>query len=154
ALRGGGVEDIAEPGRWPARLGLRNIHKEGLPRSGKARKRGEEGDEAKADEGAAAGVRIAHHGSSTARRRSKLRRDLLQSREGARKFTDPGTFFAATALAPQRSMLDNGPMSVWSRIVELAARAFDPEAEPPVLGQECAPLPNDVGFTAAVIGLA
>lgn len=45
-------------------------------------------------------------------------------------------------------------MSVWSRIVELAARAFDPEADPPALSEECAPQPNDVGFTAAVIGLA
>jgi len=45
-------------------------------------------------------------------------------------------------------------MSVWSRIVELANRAFDPEAEPPQFGEECAPQPNDVGFTAAVIGLA
>ncbi len=45
-------------------------------------------------------------------------------------------------------------MSVWSRIVELAARAFDPEADPPAPNQECAPQPNDVGFTAAVIGLA
>lgn len=45
-------------------------------------------------------------------------------------------------------------MSVWSRIVELAAKAFDPEAEPPVFSEECAPAPNDVGFTAAVIGLA
>jgi DnaJ like chaperone protein len=45
-------------------------------------------------------------------------------------------------------------MSVWSRIVELAARAFDPEADPPDFGEECAPRPNDVGFTAAVIGLA
>ncbi len=45
-------------------------------------------------------------------------------------------------------------MSVWSRIVELAARAFDPEADPPGPDQECAPQPNDVGFTAAVIGLA
>ncbi|MEZ5994839.1 MAG: DnaJ family molecular chaperone [Hyphomonadaceae bacterium] len=45
-------------------------------------------------------------------------------------------------------------MSVWSRILELASRAFDPEAEPPQFGEECAPLPNDVGFTAAVIGLA
>ncbi|MEJ0060055.1 MAG: molecular chaperone DjiA [Terricaulis sp.] len=45
-------------------------------------------------------------------------------------------------------------MSVWSRIVELAARAFDPEADPPALNQECAPQPNDIGFTAAVIGLA
>lgn len=45
-------------------------------------------------------------------------------------------------------------MSVWSRIVELAARAFDPEADPPELSEECAPQPNDVGFTAAVVGLA
>jgi DnaJ like chaperone protein len=45
-------------------------------------------------------------------------------------------------------------MSVWSRIVDLAARAFDPEADPPEPFQECAPQPNDVGFTAAVIGLA
>lgn len=45
-------------------------------------------------------------------------------------------------------------MSVWSRIIDLANRAFEPEAEPPQLDQECAPAPNDVGFTAAVIGLA
>lgn len=45
-------------------------------------------------------------------------------------------------------------MSVWSRIVELANRAFEPEAEPPAPFEECAPQPNDVGFTAAVIGLA
>ena len=45
-------------------------------------------------------------------------------------------------------------MSVWSNIVEMAARAFDPEADPPAQNQECAPQPNDVGFTAAVIGLA
>jgi DnaJ like chaperone protein len=45
-------------------------------------------------------------------------------------------------------------MSVWSSIVNLAARAFDPEAQPPEFGEECAPLANDVGFTAAVIGLA
>ncbi len=45
-------------------------------------------------------------------------------------------------------------MSVWSNIVELAARAFDPEADPPSPNQLCAPQPNDVGFTAAVIGLA
>ena len=49
---------------------------------------------------------------------------------------------------------DNEGMSVWSRIVELAARAFDPEASPPEFNEECAPRPNDVGFTAAVIGLA
>lgn len=45
-------------------------------------------------------------------------------------------------------------MSVWSRILDLAARAFDPEADPPGPFEECAPQPNDVGFTAAVIGLA
>jgi DnaJ like chaperone protein len=45
-------------------------------------------------------------------------------------------------------------MSVWSRIVDMAQRAFDPEAEPPEFSEECAPRPNDVGFTAAVIGLA
>jgi DnaJ like chaperone protein len=45
-------------------------------------------------------------------------------------------------------------MSVWSRIVEMAGRAFDPEADPPAPFEECAPQPNDVGFTAAVIGLA
>ncbi len=45
-------------------------------------------------------------------------------------------------------------MSVWSSIVEKAARAFDPEADPPAPYEECAPQPNDVGFTAAVIGLA
>jgi len=57
-------------------------------------------------------------------------------------------------VAPQRSIGDNGGMSVWSRIVEMAARAFDPEADPPDFAEECAPRPNDVGFTAAVIGLA
>jgi len=36
----------------------------------------------------------------------------------------------------------------------MAARAFDPEADPPEFAEECAPRPNDVGFTAAVIGLA
>lgn len=45
-------------------------------------------------------------------------------------------------------------MSVWSSIVEMAARAFDPEAEAPSFAEECAPQPNDIGFTAAVIGLA
>jgi DnaJ like chaperone protein len=45
-------------------------------------------------------------------------------------------------------------MSVWSKIVEAAARAFDPEAEPPAEYEVCAPDPNDVGFTAAVVGLA
>jgi DnaJ like chaperone protein len=59
-----------------------------------------------------------------------------------------------TGLALLHSIGDNGGMSVWSRIVELAARAFDPEADPPEFNEECAPRPNDVGFTAAVIGLA
>ncbi|MBU6371297.1 MAG: TerB family tellurite resistance protein [Alphaproteobacteria bacterium] len=45
-------------------------------------------------------------------------------------------------------------MSVWSKIVEAAARAFEPEAEPLAPMGECAPDPGDVGFTAAVIGLA
>lgn len=45
-------------------------------------------------------------------------------------------------------------MSIWSRIAAAAARAFDPEADPPGEGADCAPDPDDVGFTAAVIGLA
>jgi len=45
-------------------------------------------------------------------------------------------------------------MSVWSKIVERAARAFEPEAEPLAPFGECAPDPGDVGFIAAVIGLA
>ncbi|MBL8549485.1 MAG: molecular chaperone DjiA [Hyphomonadaceae bacterium] len=45
-------------------------------------------------------------------------------------------------------------MSVWSKILEAAQRAFDPEADAPDLTQECAPQAGDVGFTAAVIGLA
>lgn len=57
-------------------------------------------------------------------------------------------------LARRARIGENEIMSVWTRIVELAARAFDPEAEPPQFGEECAPQPNDVGFTAAVIGLA
>jgi DnaJ like chaperone protein len=43
-------------------------------------------------------------------------------------------------------------MSVWSRIVALAGGAF--EADEPGPFEECAPRANDVGFTAAVIGLA
>ena len=50
--------------------------------------------------------------------------------------------------------LKKDSMSVWSRITDLAQRAFDPEADPPEFNEECAPRPNDVGFTAAVIGLA
>ncbi|HVZ98824.1 MAG TPA: molecular chaperone DjiA [Caulobacterales bacterium] len=57
-------------------------------------------------------------------------------------------------MALQRSIGHYGRMSVWSSIVDLAARAFDPEADPPALSEQCAPQPNDVGFTAAVIGLA
>jgi DnaJ like chaperone protein len=57
-------------------------------------------------------------------------------------------------VAPRCRIGDNAPMSVWSNIVEMAARAFDPEADPPEFNEECAPRPNDVGFTAAVIGLA
>lgn len=57
-------------------------------------------------------------------------------------------------MALARRIGDDAAMSVWSRIVELAARAFDPEADPPEFNEECAPRPNDVGFTAAVIGLA
>ena len=38
--------------------------------------------------------------------------------------------------------------------MEAAARAFEPEAEPLAPFGECAPDPGDVGFTAAVIGLA
>ncbi len=45
-------------------------------------------------------------------------------------------------------------MSVWSELLALAARAFDVEADPPAPHEECAPAPGDVGFTAAVIGLA
>jgi DnaJ like chaperone protein len=45
-------------------------------------------------------------------------------------------------------------MSVWSDLLKLAARAFEPEAEAPSAGEACAPAPGDVGFTAAVIGLA
>lgn len=45
-------------------------------------------------------------------------------------------------------------MSVWTRLLALAGRAFEPEAEPPAPTMECAPDVNDVGFTAAVIGLA
>jgi DnaJ like chaperone protein len=45
-------------------------------------------------------------------------------------------------------------MSVWSNIVALANRAFDLEAEAPAPFEECAPQANDIGFTAAVIGLA
>lgn len=45
-------------------------------------------------------------------------------------------------------------MSVWSRIVALAARAFDAEGPEPAAADKCAPDIDDVGFTAAVVGLA
>lgn len=45
-------------------------------------------------------------------------------------------------------------MSVWSRLVDMAQSAFSPGLDPAVTGGECAPDPNDMGFTAAVIGLA
>jgi DnaJ like chaperone protein len=45
-------------------------------------------------------------------------------------------------------------MGIWSDLLAMAGRAFDLEArEVPPWG-ECAPDPGDVGFTAAVIGLA
>lgn len=55
---------------------------------------------------------------------------------------------------PKAVKRKNARMSVWSEMLQMAARAFDPEADPPKPGEECAPLPGDVGFTAAVIGLA
>jgi DnaJ like chaperone protein len=45
-------------------------------------------------------------------------------------------------------------MSVWSSILTMAQRAFEPEHQAPVGPGACAPDPGDVGFTAAVIGLA
>jgi DnaJ like chaperone protein len=45
-------------------------------------------------------------------------------------------------------------MSVWSTLVAMAAKAFEPDATPVPEGSPCAPNPGDVGFTAAVIGLA
>jgi DnaJ like chaperone protein len=67
---------------------------------------------------------------------------------------EPACGFTLVSLALRTRIGETGSMSVWSRIVDLAAKAFDPEAEPPDFGEECAPRPNDVGFTAAVIGLA
>lgn len=54
-------------------------------------------------------------------------------------------------------------MSVWSKIIALAAKAFEDPPEPgrapakagvAAMGDDCAPDVDDVGFTAAVIGLA
>lgn len=46
-------------------------------------------------------------------------------------------------------------MSIWQRILDTGRALFDPSDEPAEVpaGQECAPDPRDVGFTAAVIGL-
>jgi DnaJ like chaperone protein len=45
-------------------------------------------------------------------------------------------------------------MSIWGRIVALAGRAFDMDAPEQGAGNPCGPDVDDVGFTAAVIGLA
>jgi len=46
-------------------------------------------------------------------------------------------------------------MSMWQRLIEGGKRLFDEDAveEPLPADLECAPDPNDVGFTAAVVGL-
>ena len=46
-------------------------------------------------------------------------------------------------------------MSIWQRILDIGRSLFEPDGEPEHLPEdlECAPDPNDVGFTAAVIGL-
>ncbi|MCA8901422.1 MAG: molecular chaperone DjiA [Hyphomonas sp.] len=48
-------------------------------------------------------------------------------------------------------------MSLWTRLLETGKRLFDSDAmsddAPPPGGDGCAPDPNDVGFTAAVVGL-
>lgn len=46
-------------------------------------------------------------------------------------------------------------MSIWTRILEGGRRLFEPEGTPEPLSAEeaCEPDPNDVGFTAAVVGL-
>ena len=46
-------------------------------------------------------------------------------------------------------------MSLWTRLLEGGKRLFEPDSlpEPAADGIECAPDPNDVGFTAAVVGL-
>jgi len=46
-------------------------------------------------------------------------------------------------------------MSIWTRILESGKQLFDPETTEPrgAVDGACAPDPNDVGFTAAVIGL-
>ncbi|MDZ4762694.1 MAG: molecular chaperone DjiA [Alphaproteobacteria bacterium] len=46
-------------------------------------------------------------------------------------------------------------MSIWSHLARLAQRAFEDQSEPAyaLAGYGCAPDPNDVGFTAAIVGL-
>lgn len=46
-------------------------------------------------------------------------------------------------------------MSIWTQLLESGRRLFDLDGEAETLSpdEECAPDPNDVGFTAAVIGL-
>lgn len=48
-------------------------------------------------------------------------------------------------------------MSLWTQLLEGGKRLFEPDASPVEAGDEadmaCAPDPNDVGFTAAVVGL-
>lgn len=47
-------------------------------------------------------------------------------------------------------------MILWDKLIKSGRRLFDVDAveEPVPAGLECAPDPNDVGFTAAVVGLA
>ena len=46
-------------------------------------------------------------------------------------------------------------MSIWTKLLEGGRRLFEAESEPtpPSADQACAPDPNDVGFTAAIVGL-
>ena len=46
-------------------------------------------------------------------------------------------------------------MSIWTQLLQTGRALFDldGEAEPAPDGEDCAPDPNDVGFTAAVVGL-
>jgi DnaJ like chaperone protein len=49
---------------------------------------------------------------------------------------------------------DDAAMSIWTMLMERAAKAFDLEAAPEPAGRDCLPDADDLGFTAAVIGLA
>lgn len=46
-------------------------------------------------------------------------------------------------------------MSIWTKLIEGGKRLFEPEGVVSALpdGEDCAPDPNDMGFTAAVVGL-